>query len=180
MANKNIILHPIVDGVQDDSTNLYPQTTKNNIIDLTVDATPTDGSANPVQSGGVYTALAGKSAVVANPVLAGTEASLTGVEVDGTKYKVEQPTTVVANPTLVGTEADLTGLQVGSTKYKIPSGGSYSAGSGISISSNTISVKGLPYTTTAPSSANLDGTLHVVVLSAEPGTTYNGYLYIIT
>lgn len=34
--------------------------------------------------------------------------------------------------------------------------------------------------TTAPSSANASGTLKFVVLSAEPATRYNGYLYIIT
>lgn len=63
------------------------------------------------------------SQVAANPTLAGTESSLTGLEVNGTKYKVDTGTTVVANPTLVGTESDLTGLQVGNTKYKVPSGG---------------------------------------------------------
>ena len=36
------------------------------------------------------------------------------------------------------------------------------------------------YLTTAPSSANTSGTLKVVVLSAEPATRYDGYLYIIT
>lgn len=36
------------------------------------------------------------------------------------------------------------------------------------------------YLTTAPSSANTGGTLKVVVLSAEPATRYEGYLYIIT
>ncbi len=39
---------------------------------------------------------------------------------------------------------------------------------------------GIPYTTTAPSSANNDGTLKIVVLSSEPATKYSGYLYIIT
>lgn len=64
--------------------------------------------------------------VVANPVLAGDEDSLSGIEVNGTKYKVDAGggTEVIANPTLAGTEADLTGLQVGETKYKVPSGGS--------------------------------------------------------
>lgn len=63
------------------------------------------------------------STVVANPTLAGTEADLTGLEVNGTKYAVPSGggggTTVVANPTLVGTEDSLTGLQVGNTKYKV-------------------------------------------------------------
>ena len=247
MANKNIILHPIVDGVQDNTTNLYPQTTKANIVDLALNSynyvsqkvlTPSDDdytklladlqdrrdilvngnkfvyyhhedayqsdpeeytycSLMPDDSGGIlveskYIQIGTNSITItatvtkrasetkANPTLAGTEAALAGLEVNGTKYKVNQPTTVVANPTLAGTEADLSGLQVGSTKYKVPSGGSYSAGDGISISNNAISVKSLPYTTTAPTAANLDGTLHVVVLTSEPGTVYNGYMYIIT
>ena len=37
---------------------------------------------------------------------------------------------------------------------------------------------GIPYLTTAPSSANLDG-IKFVVLNAEPANKYDGYLYII-
>lgn len=40
--------------------------------------------------------------------------------------------------------------------------------------------RGIIYQTTAPGSANTDGTLKVVVLSSEPATKYAGYLYIIT
>lgn len=36
------------------------------------------------------------------------------------------------------------------------------------------------YTTTAPTSANTSGRLKFVVLSSEPATKYDGYLYIIT
>ena len=36
------------------------------------------------------------------------------------------------------------------------------------------------YSTTAPTSANTDGNLKVIVLSSEPATRYDGYLYIIT
>lgn len=59
--------------------------------------------------------------VEANPTLAGTEASLTGLQVGDTKYKVEQPTTIVANPDPAG-ETELTGLQIGDTKYKVGGG----------------------------------------------------------
>jgi len=41
------------------------------------------------------------------------------------------------------------------------------------------STSGLPYTTTAPSANNTDG-IKIVVLSSEPSTRYDGYLYIIT
>ena len=37
----------------------------------------------------------------------------------------------------------------------------------------------LPYLTTAPSADNTDG-LKIVVLSSDPSTKYNGYLYLIT
>lgn len=57
------------------------------------------------------------SQVTANPTLAGTEADLTGLEVDGTKYKV--PPRVTADPTLSGTESTLTSLSIGSTDYRI-------------------------------------------------------------
>lgn len=53
------------------------------------------------------------------------------------------------------------------------------AGSGISIASDTISVSGLPYLTTAPVADNTDGTLKFVVLTAEPATRYEGYVYLI-
>ena len=62
------------------------------------------------------------STVVANPTLVGGESNLTGLEVDGTKYKVDEGTEVVANPTLAGTETELTGLEVGDTKYKVGGG----------------------------------------------------------
>lgn len=53
------------------------------------------------------------------------------------------------------------------------------AGSGISIASDTISVSGVPYLTTAPAADNTDGTLKFVVLTAEPAQKYNGYVYLI-
>lgn len=59
-------------------------------------------------------------------------------------------------------------------------GGSYTAGIGISIASNTISNTGVAYVTTAPSSANTSGDLRFVVLDSEPSTRYDGYIYIIT
>lgn len=62
------------------------------------------------------------TSVVANPTLAGTEDNLSGLEVNGTKYKVPSGINVVANPTLEGTESALSGLEVGSTKYKVISG----------------------------------------------------------
>ena len=42
------------------------------------------------------------------------------------------------------------------------------------------STKGITYLTTAPSSANTDGGLIIVVLSSEPATKYAGYIYLIT
>lgn len=38
----------------------------------------------------------------------------------------------------------------------------------------------ISFLTTAPSAANTDGYLKIVVLDSEPATKYNGYLYIIT
>lgn len=135
----------------------------------------------------------GGTEVVANPTLAGTEDPLTGLEVDGTKYKIEQPIDVAANPTLAGTEDPLTGIEVDGTKYKVnqpidvegnPAGvGGGSALTGLKIGNSVFKVRdgstnGLGYLTTAPTAANTDG-IKIVVLSSEPATKYNGYLYII-
>lgn len=77
-----------------------------------------------VNSDGIAVVTDTGSSVVANPVLAGDEDALTGIQVDGTKFKVNAGgTEVIANPTLAGTESDLEGIQIGETKYKVPSGG---------------------------------------------------------
>lgn len=38
MADKNIVMHPIVNGEEDASVNLYPETTKENIVDFSVES----------------------------------------------------------------------------------------------------------------------------------------------
>ena len=55
--------------------------------------------------------------VVANPTLAGTEATLEAIKIGDTSYKLSITT---ANPTLAGTETNLTGLEVNNVKYKMP------------------------------------------------------------
>jgi len=59
-------------------------------------------------------------------------------------------------------------------------GNSYTAGTGIDITSNVIKCTGVEYLTTAPSSDNVSGALKFVVLDTEPATKYEGYIYIIT
>ena len=44
---------------------------------------------------------------------------------------------------------------------------------------NTLIANGIPFLTTAPTSANTNGKLIVVLLNAEPQTRYDGYLYLI-
>ncbi len=65
---------------------------------------------------------------------------------------------VVVNPVGSATD-DLKKVEVGGTIY---------------------GVNGLNYLTTAPESANTSGQLKVVILSSDPATKYDGYLYIIT
>lgn len=55
-------------------------------VTITTDATPTQGSTNPVQSGGVYTALAGKQ-----NALSGTEDQFVGFNSAGEAVAVEAP-----------------------------------------------------------------------------------------
>ena len=58
------------------------------------------------------------------------------------------------------------------------------AGNGISISAGNVISADTPteisYLTTAPSADNTSGNLKIVVLSSEPATKYNGYIYFIT
>lgn len=60
----------------------------------------------------------------------------------------------------------------------------YTAGDNITISNGVISAGSvasqISYITTAPTADNTSGNLIVVVLSSDPVTKYNGYLYIIT
>ena len=57
----------------------------------------------------------------------------------------------------------------------------YTAGDGLQLSGTQFNLTGsIPYTTTAPSSANTDGGIRIVVLTSEPATRYDGYWYIIT
>lgn len=65
---------------------------------------------------------------------------------------------VVVNPVGSATD-DLKKVEVGGTIY---------------------GVNGLNYLTTAPESANTSGQIKIVVLSSDPATKYDGYLYIIT
>ena len=65
---------------------------------LTIDATPTDASTNPVQSGGVYTALGNKQATItASGVLKGDGSGGVSAAVAGTDYQA--PLTIDATPT---------------------------------------------------------------------------------
>ena len=75
------------------------------------------------------------------------------------KVNVIRDAIIDANPTLVGTEENLTSIKINGTSYKNqPSSISYS--------------------TTVPTAANTDG-VKIVVLSSEPATRYDGWLYII-
>ena len=144
-----VVANPELVGTESDLTSIQVGETKYKVEQP---ITYTAGSGISINNGEIANTAQGVN-VVANPTLAGTEASLTGVQVGSTKYKVEQPTTVVANPsgsastdltkiqigstnynvaggtevvanpTLAGSESNLTGLQVGNTKYKVPAGG---------------------------------------------------------
>ena len=148
--------------------------------------------------------------VVANPTLAGTESALTGLQVGDTKYAVESgmtnPMTAVGDMIYGGSNGTPTRLpRPSTTKYlRNTSGGSLSwediapenlhrvagllgqciyannnsSGNGFALG-KPASDFGLGILTTAPSSANTDG-IKIVVLTSEPATRYNGYLYIIT
>lgn len=52
-------------------------------------------------------------------------------------------------------------------------------GNGGVVAAKAVDIPGFNYQTSAPTMANTDG-MKVAVLSAEPATKYNGYLYLIT
>ena len=107
--------------------------------------------------------------------------------------------TVEANPTLAGTEGDLNGIQVGNTKYSLANYIKKSQTTGLikndgTIDTNTYAttnyvdgaINGLPqtydlnYDTTAPTEDNTTNGLMAIVLTAEPQTYYDGWIYFIT
>ena len=68
-------------------------------VKVTTDATPTQGSANPVQSGGVYSALANKLDKPTNDATA-TAGQLLTKTIDGQKWADREKDTFVVNMTL--------------------------------------------------------------------------------
>ncbi len=132
-----------------------------NSVETVVSNTATSGQVLTANGTGGATwqdASGGGTEVVANPVLAGTESDLTGLEVAGTKYKVPTGggTEVVANPSLAGTESDLTGLEVAGTKYKVPTGGS---GGGTQLYLHVLVNENYEYSFISKSSAPISVTL---------------------
>ncbi len=78
----------------------------------------------------------------------------------GQIFSILDASNTSANPTLAGSEAALESLQLNGTSYKNqPSS--------------------MQILTTAPAADNTSG-IKIVVLSSEPATKYNGYLYLIT
>ena len=83
--------------------------------------------------------------IQANPETLGNEQALTSLQIGSTKYKVEGGgSTVVPNPVIIGVAPTLTGLQINGDKYRVPQGGGggsdYTAGDGIEIADDVISV----------------------------------------
>lgn len=116
------------------------------------------------ESGGSsYTAGTGIS-ISNNAIAINTSGASTGQVLKKTSSGVgwaneSTGTNVVANPTLAGTEDALEGIQVGSTKYvNRPSS--------------------MSYITEEPTADNTDG-IKIVVLTYEPDTKYDGYIYLI-
>ena len=94
-----------------------------------------------------------------------------------------QAITTKQNELVAGNNVSLTagtGLDEGKTVIAATDT-TYSAGTGLSLSGTQFNLTGsIPYTTTAPTSANTDGGIRIVVLTSEPATRYDGYWYIIT
>ena len=136
----------------------------------------TDGAAEKLAKGRAGQALIVNSgetglewgdAGMVNPMNAAGDLIVGGT--DGTPERLAKGTAGQA----LKVNAGGTGLEWGTA------GEQYTAGTGIDITANAISVVGVSYLTTAPTAANTDGDLKIVVLATEPATKYNGYLYLI-
>jgi hypothetical protein len=88
----------------------------------------------------------------------------------------------VANVGLEDVKINNTSIVNGNGVANIVTEGTYNASSNKIATMNDLptSVSEVEYLTTAPSSANTSGKLKFVVLSSEPSTYYNGYIYYIT
>ena len=80
----------------------------------------------------------------------------------------------LVTPTTTPISTELVGIDTSNSQARIK------IGDGLNVENDTLNIKGMPYLTTAPTSNNTSNTLISVVLSSEPSTYYNGYLYYIT
>ena len=102
--------------------------------------------------------------------MAKTETKVSNLKINrGTYEKIQENIASITNDELV----ILTDKQV-----PIPQQADSGKGVFVDSTGNYVLQNGLPYITTAPSSDNTNGII-VVVLSSEPATYYNGYLYLI-
>lgn len=107
--------------------------------------------------------------------MANYQSSYTGAEVDAAIGKantaVQKPYSFTSQDILVGnSNAEVGRLAKGNNLELL----------GVNSSGNLAYTKELPVITTAPSSANTNGGLILVVLASDSGITkYDGYLYII-
>ena len=94
-----------------------------------------------------------------------------GITASTVQKLILSPVSAPAKPTLLGVDTANAESQ-------------FTMGVGLGTDESTspfaIDVKGVSYLTTAPTSANTSGSLIAVVLSSEPTTKYNGYIYYIT
>lgn len=114
----------------------------------TANTAKTMASAAQTAANNAQATADGKSTVIANPTLAGTEATLTGLSVNGTKYKVPAGgsgggTEVVGNPDVTGqSPARLKDIKIDNEYFEITNGyfnlGNFSISG--SISSDDISM----------------------------------------
>lgn len=122
--------------------------------------------------------------------LSATDTGATGVEVTGSgnaitsaSYSASTRKISLSKDTTFATSSQLAAKQDALTfNPTIPSGTTTTTLTTLKNGSSYYSLGGgdISYVTTAPTGPNTSGGLKVVVLSSEPSTRYDGYLYIIT
>lgn len=175
---------------------------------LTFDSAPTQNSTNPVTSGGVYTALQNAAgADIVTITATGVQTDEMDLKIKAAKavyyndalyslfrkesnlltFTVNMQTNALDEVRVITyTISTKTIGYTGSSPTRVQSIGSRTGAITVDDSLEVTSGRvakltgKMPYLDTAPSADNTSGFMTIVVLSSEPATRYNGYLYVIT
>ena len=168
-GTQRIRLFKLADGL---ISEVYEYCDINELRRIVFDVGNAGGFVNPMTSAGDL--IVGGTDGEATRLGIGTQGQVLKVGSSGLEWASDNdgmanPMTTSQDLIVGGTDGTPTRLAKGSNGYLF----------GVDGSGNLAYGNSLPILTTAPSSANTDGGIKIVVLTSEPATKYDGYLYII-